>query len=206
MADSAEVVLTPGEAARQLGVSPSGLRRLAVIYGEVYGDLQKDAGGTSRIWTQEAVVRLQRARALMAAGQARSVRDALVAVEGGAAPRVEVAVSGGDVAAALGMVATQLEAVLESNRRLEAEVAALRLEVEARALPPGVSPERIDRALEVEMASERPPAVEDGGGAAESSATGQGAAQGVSQAVEDGPAVRVVRWLEQRLRGRGGAG
>jgi hypothetical protein len=206
MADSAEVVLTPGEAARQLGVSPSGLRRLAVIYGEVYGDLQKDAGGTSRIWTQEAVVRLQRARALMAAGQARSVKDALIAVEGGASPRVEVAVSGGDVAAALGMVATQLEAVLESNRRLEAEVAALRLEVEARALPPGASPERIDRALEVEMASERPPAVEDGGGAAQSPATGQGAAQGAAQAVEDGPAVRVVRWLEQRLRGRHKAG
>jgi hypothetical protein len=191
MADSAEVVLTPGEAARQLGVSPSGLRRLAVIYGEVYGDLQKDAGGTSRIWTQEAVTRLQQARALMAAGQARSVRDALVAVEGGASPRVEVAVSGGDVAAALGVVATQLEAVLESNRRLEGEVAALRSEVEGlRALP----------------ASERSSEGVRGGGAAESSATGQSEAQGAAQAVEDGPAVRVVRWLEQRLRGRGGAG
>jgi hypothetical protein len=177
MADS-EVVLSPGEAARVLGVSPSGLRRLAVVYGEVYGDLHKDAGGTSRVWPREAVVRLQRARALLAAGQARSVRDALVAVEGGAAPPVEMAAAGGDVAAALGMVATQLEAVLSSNRRLEAEVQALRSEVEGlRALP----------------ASERPRAVEGRPGGGESTGEASGGA--------DGLMVRAARWLERRLRG-----
>jgi hypothetical protein len=134
----AEVVLSPGEAARVLGVSPSGLRRLAVVYGEVYGDLQKDAGGTSRVWPREAVVRLQAARALMAAGQARSVRDALMAVEGGAAPPVEMAATGGDVVAALGVVAIRLEALQGSNQRLEADVAALRSEVATlRALPEG---------------------------------------------------------------------
>jgi hypothetical protein len=84
------------------------------------------------------VYRLEQARALMAAGQARSIKDALMAVEGGAAPPVEVAAAGGDVVAALGVVATRLEAVLESNRRLEAEVEALRGEVAtARALPEG---------------------------------------------------------------------
>jgi hypothetical protein len=172
MAD-AEVVLSPGEAARVLGVSPSGLRRLAVGYGEVYGELQKDAGGTSRIWPREAVVRLQAARALMAAGQARSVRDALRAVEGGAAPPVEMAAAGGDVVAALGVVATRLEALQDSNQRLEAEMRALRSEVEGlRALP----------------ASERSPAVEGGG------------------AGDDGLVVRAARWLERRLRGRGGVG
>jgi hypothetical protein len=171
MAD-AEVVLSPGEAARVLGVSPSGLRRLAVVYGEVYGELQKDAGGTSRIWPREAVVRLQAARALMAAGQARSVRDALVAVEGGAAPPVEMTAAGGDVVAALGVVATRLEALQDANTRLEAEVRALRSEVEG---------------LRVLPASERLPAVEVGAG-------------------EDGLVVRAARWLEQRLRGRGGAG
>lgn len=166
MAD-AEMVLTPREAARRLGVSPSGLRRLAVVYGEVYGDLEKDAGGTSRVWPHEAVMRLERARALLATGQARSIKDALHAVETGAAPRVEVAVADGRVAEALGVVATRLEAVLEGNRRLEAEVAALRKEVaELRSLPPGATPERIDRALEVEMlkdseAAERPGAVEE---------------------------------------------
>jgi hypothetical protein len=181
MAD-AEVVLSPGEAARVLGVSPSGLRRLAVVYGEVFGELQKDAGGTSRVWPRDAVVRLQAARALMAAGQARSVRDALVAVEGGASPRVEVAVSGGDVTAALEMVAARLEAVLESNRRLEAEVAALRAEVATGGALPGA--ERAGEGAGV-------------GDAAQRSATGQGAAE----ASPDGPMVRAVRWLEQRLRG-----
>jgi hypothetical protein len=172
MAD-AEVVLSPGEAARVLGVSPSGLRRLAVVYGEVYGALQKDAGGTSRIWPREAVVRLQAARALMAAGQARSVRDALVAVEGGTAPPVEMAAAGGDVVAALGVVATRLEALQDSNQRLEAEVAALRLEVATVKALPGA-----ERAGEVERRG----------------------------AGEDGLVVRAARWVEQRLRGRGGAG
>jgi hypothetical protein len=174
----AEVVLSPGEAARVLGVSPSGLRRLAVVYGEVYGALQKDAGGTSRIWPREAVVRLQAARALMAAGQARSIRDALVAVEGGAAAPVEMATAGGDVVAALGVVATRLEAIQDGNQRLEAEVAALRAEVEGRrALP----------------ASERPPAFEERPGGGESTGDALGGA--------DGPLVRAARWLERRLRG-----
>jgi hypothetical protein len=197
--DDAEVVLSPGEAARVLGVSPSGLRRLAVVYGEVYGALQKDASQTSRVWPQEAVVRLQRARALMAAGQARSVRDALVAVEGGAAAPVEMAVSDGRVEAALGVVATRLEAVLDSNRRLEAEVAALRAEVAAKALPPGASPERIDRALEVEMLeAERSPTGLEGYEGAES--------PGKERGTSDGFLVSVARWLERRLHSRGGAG
>lgn len=181
MAD-AEVVLTPGEAARRLKVSPSGLRRLATVYGEVFGELQKDAGGTSRVWPREAVMRLQAARALMAAGQARSVRDALVAVEGGASPRVEVATAGGDVLGALGVVASRLEAVLASNERLEAEVRALRSELaEVRALP----------------ASERAGEVEAGHWGGESTGEGDGEAEGSS----DGPMVRAVRWLERRLRG-----
>jgi hypothetical protein len=109
----------------------------------------------------------------MAAGQARSVRDALRAVEGGAAPPVELAAAGGDVVAALGVVATRLEALQDANTRLGVEVRALRSEVEGlKALP----------------ASERPAAVE-----------GRGAG-------DDGPVVRAARWLEQRLRGKGGAG
>jgi hypothetical protein len=137
MAD-AEVVMNPGDVARRLGVSPSGLRRLAGVYAQVHGELPKDSSGTSRQWPGEAVNRLEAARALMAAGQARSIKDALMAVEGGAAPPVEVAAAGGEVVAALGVVATRLEAVLASNERLEAEVEALRREVAtARALPEG---------------------------------------------------------------------
>jgi DNA-binding transcriptional MerR regulator len=173
--------MSPGEAARQLGVSPSGLRRLAVEYGKVHGELPKDASGTSRLWSPKAVRRLEAARALMAAGQARSIRDALMAVEGGAAPPVEMATAGGDMVAALGVVAARLEALQASNERLKAEVAALRSEVAgSRAL------------LEAERAGE----VEGQSGAAQRHATGQGAAE----ASPDGLMVRAVRWLEQRFR------
>jgi hypothetical protein len=138
MAD-AEVVMNPGDVARRLGVSPSGLRRLAGVYAQVYGDLPKDSSGTSRQWPGEAVYRLEQARALMAAGQARSIKDALLAVEKGATPSADAALAlgqDGRVVEALGVVAARLEAVLESNRRLEAEVEALRREVAtSRALP-----------------------------------------------------------------------
>ncbi len=137
--DETEVVLSPGEAARRLEVSPSGLRRLATVYAGVYGPLPKEAGGTSRIWSTEAVGRLERARALMAAGQARSIKDALLAVERGAVATSGAALSlgrDGRLVEALGVVSAQLEAVVESNRRLEREVEALRSEVgELRQLP-----------------------------------------------------------------------
>lgn len=136
----AEVILNPGDVARRLGVSSSGLRRLAAVYAEVYGPLQKDAGGTSRLWPPEAVDRLERARALMAAGQARSIKDALLAADRGVQPRLEVAVQDGRVAEALGVVAARLEAVQESNARLERKVDALterngQLEQKLSALP-----------------------------------------------------------------------
>jgi hypothetical protein len=155
---------------------------LAVEYGKVYGDLPKDSSGTSRIWSPEAVRRLEAARALMAAGQARSIRDALLAVEGGAAPRVEVAVSSGDVAAALGVVATRLEALQDANARLEAEVAALRSEVAGLKALPG---------------AERPAVVGERQRGGESPGDDGGAAEGSP----DGPMVRAARWLERRLRG-----
>ena len=181
MSGEAEVVLNPGDVARRLGVSPSGLRRLAGVYAELYGELPKDSSGTSRLWSPEAVRRLDAARALMAAGQARSIRDALLAVEGGAAPPVEVMAHDGRVAAALGVVAARLEAVLASNERLEGEVAALRAEVaESRALP------------EAERAG-------DGEGRS-GSAEMPDDAPGAAVVATDGPMVRVVRWVEQRLR------
>ncbi len=172
----AEIVLSPGDVARRLGVSPSGLRRLAGVYGAVFGELPKDSSGTSRLWPIEAVGRLERARALLAAGQARSVADALRAVEGGAQPSPEAAVAlsrDGRIVEALGVVSAQLEAVLEGNRRLEREVEALRQEVgELRQLPAAAVTK-------------------------DSLPTPDGAA-----AVEvEGPFVRVGRWLERRLRG-----
>ena len=187
MADETEVFWSPGDVAKRLEVSPSGLRRLAGVYAQVYGDLPKDSSGTSRRWPSEAVYRLEQARALMAAGQARSIKDALLAVEKGATPSADVALALGQegrVIEALGVVAARLEALQASNERLEAEVAALRSEVATvRALP----------------GAERAGEVEEESGAAQP-ATGQRAAE----ASPDGLVVRAVRWLEQRLhKGRG---
>jgi AraC-like DNA-binding protein len=141
MADETEVFWSPGDVARHLGVSPSGLRRLAGVYAQVHGELPKDSSGTSRQWPGEAVYRLEQARALMAAGQARSIKDALLAVEGGATPSADAALAlgqDGRVVEALGVVAAQLEALQDSNRELRAEVAALRGEVvTGRMLPEG---------------------------------------------------------------------
>jgi hypothetical protein len=61
----AEVFWNPGDVARRLGVRPSGLRRLVGVYADLYGELPMDSSGTSRRWPQEAVVRLEAARALL---------------------------------------------------------------------------------------------------------------------------------------------
>jgi hypothetical protein len=118
------------------------------------------------------VYRLEQARALLAAGQARSIKDALLAVEGGAVPSADAALAlgqDGRVVEALGVVAVRLEALQASNERLEAEVAALRSEVaEARALPDAESP---------------------------------GDVPGAAVGSADGLMVRAARWLE-RLLGR----
>ncbi len=141
MTDETEVFWSPGDVAKRLRVSPSGLRRLAGVYAQLYGELPKDSSGTSRQWPGEAVNRLEAARALMAVGQARSIKDALLAVEGGATPSADAALAlgqDGRVVEALGVVAAQLEALQDSNRELRAEVAALRGEVATgRSLPEG---------------------------------------------------------------------
>jgi DNA-binding transcriptional MerR regulator len=195
MTDETEVFWSPGDVAKRLGVSPSGLRRLAGVYAQLYGELPKDSGGTSRQWPGEAVYRLEQARALMAAGQARSIRDALLAVESGVTPSADAALALGQegrVVEALGVVAARLEALQESNARLEAEVAALRSELaEVRALP----------------ASERSPAVEGDQDSAppNGAQTGAEAASEPAQdSIEGRPgllvkaAQRLERWLWHR--------
>jgi DNA-binding transcriptional MerR regulator len=129
MTDETEVLWSPGDVAKRLGVSPSGLRRLAGTYAELYGELPRDSSGTSRLWSSEAVNRLEAARALLAAGQARSIKDALLAIEGGATASADAALSLGQegrVVEALGVVAARLEALQESNRGLREEIKALR--------------------------------------------------------------------------------
>lgn len=121
MDDDPEVILTPGDAAKKLGVSPSGLRRLAVIYGEVFGELPKDPQGTSRIWPGRAVARLEAARALLASGQARTIKDALQVAESGAAPPVVVAPADARTAEALQLLAAEVRALRDELRELREE-------------------------------------------------------------------------------------
>jgi hypothetical protein len=69
-------VYGPGDVATRLGVSSAGLRRLAAVYERVYGQLGRDPR-QGRVWPQEAVERLERARAMIRAGQAVSIEAAL---------------------------------------------------------------------------------------------------------------------------------
>jgi hypothetical protein len=125
-------MMTPGAAASRLGVSGSALRRLSIAYEQVFGPLPE--GGSGRLWPVEAVERLAAARALLAAGRARSARDALEAVEAGAEVSPAAALEVSRDARVLEVIAARLEGV----ERLEREVEALRREVsELRALPPG---------------------------------------------------------------------
>jgi hypothetical protein len=76
---------TPREAAAALGVSPSGLRRLADIYAGVGGDLPRDPRTHSRIWPRQAVAELATARLLVAEKRTTTIRAALQAIRRGEA-------------------------------------------------------------------------------------------------------------------------
>jgi signal transduction histidine kinase len=65
------------DAARLIGVSTSGLRRLAHIYERVYGALPRDSR-LGRVWPTEAIERLNDARQVVQAGRAVSIEQALL--------------------------------------------------------------------------------------------------------------------------------
>lgn len=205
--EQTELVMAPREAARQLGVAASTLRRLAPTYESVHGPLpwEGDEAGGGRLWPELAVRRVQAARALVAEGRAKSLESALRALEGGAPPPGGVLSRSDKVGELVEALRAELEAVrrgLAEIPELRAEVAALRLELAGagQTLPSGVSPERIDRAMEMEMRdgraeAERAAVVEAGGGSAESSGEHTGVADGPS----DSPIMRAARWLERFL-------
>lgn len=80
-----EIFLDAASASKEVGVSVSGLRRLAPIYESVFGLLPrsgKGSGDSPRLWPNKAVERLRVARALVEANKHRSVKTALEALEG----------------------------------------------------------------------------------------------------------------------------
>ena len=68
-------VYPPAEVQARLEVSASGLRRLAGIYERTVGQLPRDERG--RVWPEEAVEQLERARAIVRDQRAVSIEAAL---------------------------------------------------------------------------------------------------------------------------------
>lgn len=112
-----QMYLAPKLVSDQLGVSPSGLRRLAGIYEAVYGDLPKDAMG-GRLWEPQAVARLKAAKALVEAGRVKSIREALERPENSVTNELETLPRKVDASEAL-------MSVLEEIQTLKEQVAAL---------------------------------------------------------------------------------
>lgn len=89
-----EPYLEAGAAARQLGVSPSGLRRLADSYEGVHGELPRKDGTKARLYPAEALERLAQARVLVEAGTYKSTVEALTALARGLEPDPQVEIAG----------------------------------------------------------------------------------------------------------------
>lgn len=77
------------EIAARLGVTTAGLRRLADIYDTVHTPIRRDAKHNKRrVWTYEAIGRLERARRLVQEDRAKSIKAALeIARDGTETPR-----------------------------------------------------------------------------------------------------------------------
>ena len=124
----AEVTTSASVAAATLGVSGTGLRRLADIYAEVHGDLERDPKTNNRIWTGLAVDRLAAARALLRSGRADSIKSALVAAEEGVEPPagdLSTPPAGGVQGAAWMALAQRFEALERSNTEMHEQLAEL---------------------------------------------------------------------------------
>lgn len=71
-----EVLYSPAEVERQLGVKGSTLRNYAKAYESVFGELYRGSRN-ERLWPTEALERLDAARSLFQAGKAVSLEAAL---------------------------------------------------------------------------------------------------------------------------------
>ncbi len=141
----AEEIYDPRAVAKRLRLSGAGLRRIARIYEDVYGPLRRDPPDAhkhgKRVWTSEAVARLERARDLVHAGRAGSIEAALRAGDatgdGVAEPRPTPRRTGESNIGAIEVLAEEVrrlrEAVEQQTRLLEEQgsrVAALAVELE----------------------------------------------------------------------------
>ncbi len=81
-----ELLIPPKGAAERLGVSASGLRRLATLWEEIYGPIhwegEREGGG--RVYPLSVVTKLEAARGLVREGKSKSIQNALQALDMGA--------------------------------------------------------------------------------------------------------------------------
>lgn len=147
-------VRAPADVAGELGVSSSGLRRLALIYERVHGDLPRDPR-LGRMWPTEAIERLALAREEVQAARAVSIEAALAALRRSAgvepSPPVQRTPTPPEPSEALLEELRLLRGAVEgmSNRleSLERENRELRESVEAKApAKPRQLPEAPDQA------------------------------------------------------------
>jgi hypothetical protein len=129
--------LEPSAAAERLGVSASGLRRLAPIYEQVYEPLPRRGSGDkskrARLWSTEAVDSLQDARALVDKGRCKTILEALQALQAGVITTLEIEPTnrqqGLDIA-----TRKTLELLIKEVSALRDEIAALRKDAGTKSL------------------------------------------------------------------------
>lgn len=147
-------VYTPGDVAERMGISGQRLRQLARSYERVHGDLPRDERG--RVWPEEDIEELERARELVRYGRAGGIEQALRGdlMPEGSGDRPATREPGADDIAAVAHLAGELgalrEAVEEQNRIMLSMVERLEaLERENRelraALPAPAEPVMEDR-------------------------------------------------------------
>jgi hypothetical protein len=117
-------IVTPGQAAKRLGVSASGIRRLLVIYEDVHGELGRNPDTKARVISSEVVEQLAAARLLVEAERFTSIKDALQALEAGLKP--DITITDTLDTAASGLSGEALGLILDELRALGSELAELR--------------------------------------------------------------------------------
>lgn len=126
----------PGDAAHRLGVSASGLRRLAAAFEEVHGDLPRKVGIKARLYPETVLEQIAQACALVEAGRYKGNVEALDALKRGlepAAPTELTASADQATPQAFVLFAQEQHDMREDIRAMRRELAELR------ALPPAAA-------------------------------------------------------------------
>ena len=133
-------VYSPADVGERLGVSQQRLRQLAAAYERVRGDLPRD-DRRARVWPEESVEELERARGAVQEGRATGVEAALrgeILADGVEVPKTPARAGAGDIAALAELVEELRglrEAVEAQNRLLREQGERLEaIELENREL------------------------------------------------------------------------